>query len=200
MNIYTITIFLITYLICSINPAIEICKRKTGEDIRNLGSGNAGTANSMRVLGKPLGILVVILDILKVYLSFFVITVVSNVIFKQDANDGLKSIFIIASVVGHCYPIYYGFKGGKGIIVGITAGMILNRDIAVVCLIASLIVILITRLVALGTISGVILYNVMSLVMITRYLVPVLIVSAIILFKHRASIQRILTRQEERFW
>lgn len=199
MNIYEIIIFLITYLICSINPAIEICKRKTGEDIRNLGSGNAGTANAMRVLGKPLGVLVVILDILKVYLSFYVITAIGSV-FKQDTDYILKSIFIVASVVGHCYPIFYGFKGGKGVIVGVTSGVILNDQIALVCIIAALIIILITRFVALGTICGVILYNIMSLVMITRFIIPVLIVSCIIMFKHRASIQRLITRQEERFW
>ena len=70
MSLYKISIFLITYLICSINPAIEKRKKKTGEDIRKLGSGNAGTANAMRVLGKPLGTIVVLLDIAKVFLSF----------------------------------------------------------------------------------------------------------------------------------
>ncbi len=199
MNMYEIVIFLITYLICSINPAIEICKRKTGEDIRNLGSGNAGTANAMRVLGRPLGALVVVLDILKVYISFYVITAIGS-IFKQDTDYILKSIFIVASVVGHCYPIYYGFKGGKGVIVGITAGVILNDQFALVCIIVALVIILVTRLVALGTICGVILYNIMSFVMMARFIVPVLIVSCIIMFKHRASIQRLITRQEERFW
>lgn len=50
IDIYTILTFLFTYFICSINPAIEICKKKTGQDIRKLGSGNAGSANAMRVL------------------------------------------------------------------------------------------------------------------------------------------------------
>ena len=64
MTVYMVVAFIITYLICSVNPAIEICKLKTGEDIRKLGSGNAGTANAMRVLGKPLGTVVIICDIL----------------------------------------------------------------------------------------------------------------------------------------
>ena len=71
MSVYTVIIFLIAYFICSINPAIIICKLKTGEDIRRLGSGNTGTANTMRVLGKPLGILVTILDICKVFITLF---------------------------------------------------------------------------------------------------------------------------------
>ena len=197
--IYFVFIFLITYLICSINPAIEICKRKTGEDIRKLGSGNAGTANAMRVLGKPLGILVIILDIDKVFVSYHVILFIAN-IFKEDAEFTLKSIFIVASVIGHCYPVYYRFRGGKGVIVGITLGVILNAQAAIVCIIAGILVILFTRLVALGTFSGVILYVIMSLVMMTEYIIPVLIVCGIIMFKHRASVYRIITRQEEKFW
>ncbi len=197
--IYFVFIFLITYLICSINPAIEICKRKTGEDIRKLGSGNAGTANAMRVLGKPLGILVIILDIAKVFVSYHVILFIAN-IFKEDAEFTLKSIFIVASVIGHCYPVYYRFRGGKGVIVGITLGVILNAQAAIVCIIAGILVILFTRLVALGTFSGVILYVIMSLVMMTEYIIPVLIVCGIIMFKHRASVYRIITRQEEKFW
>ena len=77
MNFYTVCIFIITYLICSINPAIIICKLKTGEDIRKLGSGNAGTANAMRILGKPLGILVIICDVLKVFIAFAFIYIIS---------------------------------------------------------------------------------------------------------------------------
>ena len=153
MNLYTVTIFLITYFICSINPAIIICKKKTGEDIRKLGSGNAGTSNAMRVLGKPLGTLVIILDILKVLISFSVITFIGK-IFKADTDITLKSIFIVASVIGHCFPIYYGFKGGKGVIVGITAAIMIDKKIALVCIIVGAIVILITRIVAMGTLSG----------------------------------------------
>ena len=72
LDLYTIAIFLIMYLICSINPAIIICKLKTGEDIRKLGSGNAGSANAMRVLGKPLGLVVVIFDVLKVFAAYYI--------------------------------------------------------------------------------------------------------------------------------
>ena len=85
MSFYYILIFLIVYLICSINPAIIICKKKTGEDIRKLGSGNAGSANAVRVLGKPLGALVIILDVLKVLLSYYIVTKISE-IFKVNID------------------------------------------------------------------------------------------------------------------
>lgn len=199
MDFYTISIFLITYLICSLNPAIILCKKKTGEDIRKLGSGNAGTANAIRVLGKPLGILVVILDIAKVFTSFFIVTCIGN-IFKQDTDIALKSVFMIAATFGHCFPIYYAFKGGKGVIVGMTTVFILDSKIAFVCLIAGIIVLLVTRVVSISTLSGTILYIIMAIVMMHEYLIPVLITSAIVMIKHRGNIHRILTKQESKLW
>ncbi len=199
MTFYKIVIFLITYLICSINPAIEICKRKTGEDIRKLGSGNAGTANAMRVLGKPLGTIVVLLDIGKVFFSYFIVTNVGN-FFNMDVNVTLKSVFIVATIVGHCFPLYYGFKGGKGVIVGITTAVILDKKIALVCIIAGGIVILVTRTVAMGTLSGLALYVIMTIVMMPNYIFPIIVISLIVMFKHRANIQRMIAKQEEKLW
>lgn len=199
MSLYKISIFLITYLICSINPAIEICKKKTGEDIRKLGSGNAGTANAMRVLGKPLGTIVVLLDIAKVFLSFYIVSFIGKT-FNMDTDVTLKSVFILATVIGHCYPIYHGFKGGKGVIVGITTAVILDKKIALVCIIAGLIILLVTRIVAMGTLSGLALYVIMTIVMMPEYIVPVLIISLIVMFKHRTNIQRMIAKQEEKLW
>ncbi len=199
MNLYTITIFLITYLICSVNPAIIICKKKTGEDIRKLGSGNAGSANAMRVLGKPLGTIVVILDIVKVLVAFFICVKVSN-IFKEDIGKTLKSVFIVATVIGHCFPIYYKFRGGKGVIVGITASLILDKKITFICIIVGLVIILISKTVAMGTLSGLGLYLLMIIIMATEYTIPVLISSVIVMFKHRMNIQRMLAKQETKLW
>ena len=199
MSIYSIVVFIITYLICSINPAIEICKKKTGEDIRKLGSGNAGTANAMRVLGKPLGTVVVIFDILKVFLSFFICLQIGK-IFNQDTERTLKSVFIVATVIGHCFPAYYGFRGGKGVIVGITSAVILNKKIALVCIIVGVIIIAITRTVSMGTLSGLGLYLIMTLVMMPEYTLPIVIVSLIVMLKHRMNIQRMIAKQETKLW
>lgn len=196
---YAICIFIITYLICSINPAIEICKIKTGEDIRKLGSGNAGTANAMRVLGKPLGTLVIICDILKVFLSFGVAYGIGKVL-KLDAMVTLKSVFMIAAVIGHCYPIYYKFKGGKGVIVGMTTAYILDTKTAIICTVVGLILIIITRMVAMGTFTGTLVYVVITIFTSKEYILPVIIACCIIMFKHRANLKRILTKQEERLW
>lgn len=199
MSFYTITIFFITYLVCSVNPAILVCKLKTGEDIRKLGSGNAGSANAMRVLGKPLGIAVVLLDILKVFISFWIITFIGK-IFNQDTGTLLKSIFMPAAVIGHAFPIYYGFKGGKGVIVGIATGFIVDSKVALVCLIVGVIVIIITRIVSIGTLAGTVLYIIMAIVMMQEYIVSVIITACVVMFRHKASIQRIVTNQEAKLW
>lgn len=198
INLYTVLTFLIVYFICSINPAIEICKRKTGEDIRKLGSGNAGTANAMRVLGTPLGILVIILDEVKVFVSFFIMLLISK-LFGNSVDTTFKTIFILASIIGHCFPIYYGFRGGKGVIVGITTVAIFDPTNAVICIIAGLLVLLFTRTVSMGTLAGSILYLIISFVNGYDYIVAVLIAEAIVMFKHRSSIYRILTKQEQKF-
>lgn len=199
MTVYKVCVFLITYLICSINPAILLCKMKTGEDIRKLGSGNAGTANAMRVLGKPLGALVIICDILKVFVAF-AITYLIGSIFKQDTNVTLKSVFIISAVIGHCYPIYYKFKGGKGVIVGMTTAFILDTKTAFICTVVGLVILVITRMAAMGTFLGTLTYVIITIFSVKEYILPVIIACAIIMFKHRANIKRILTAQEEKLW
>jgi acyl phosphate:glycerol-3-phosphate acyltransferase len=197
--IYNIAIFAITYLICSISPAIQICKMKTGEDIRNLGSGNAGTTNSIRVLGKFMGFVVFILDVLKVLVAYGVILGVAKV-FKQDTEIMFVSLFMVAAVAGHCYPIYYGLRGGKGVVTILVVAAILNVQIALVCIIAGIIIILITRTVSIGSIGGVILFNIVTCVMQSEYIIPVFIVSLIVLFKHRKNITRIMHGEENKLF
>lgn len=198
MSFYTVVIFLIAYFICSINPAIIICKMKTGEDIRRLGSGNAGTANTMRVLGKPLGVLVTILDILKVLTTLFIVRKITE-IFGEGMTDNLKSPVILGVIFGHCFPIYYGFRGGKGVIVGITLISVLDSKAAIICIISALLVMAFTRTVSIGTLAGVVLYIIIAVVMQYECLFAVIVSALVVVFRHRQSIQRILARQEGKF-
>ncbi len=199
MNLYTISIFLITYLICSISPSIEICKIKKGEDIRNLGSRNAGTTNAIRVMGKFWGIVVFLLDILKVFISYGIIYFIGKT-FNQDINVTLKSIFIVAATLGHCYPIYYSFKGGKGVAVTLAASFILDYKVALVCLIVGILLIIITRMVSIGSVGGIILFVIITFVMNKEYIIPNIIVSIIILLKHRTNIIRIMQGKENKIY
>lgn len=197
--VYNVMIFVITYLISSFNPAIEICKKKTGEDIRNLGSGNAGTTNSIRVLGKFLGFVVFVLDILKVLLAYGVVFGMGKLL-KQDTEVTLNSMFIIAAVVGHCFPIYYGLKGGKGVVTILIAAILIDFQLALICIIAGIILILVTRTVSIGALGGIILFNIITFVMQPEYILPVFIASLIIVFKHRKNITRIMHDEENKLF
>lgn len=198
LNIYVIITFVITYFICSINPSIIICKKKTGQDIRKLGSGNAGTANAMRVLGKPLGFIVVVLDISKVLISYAIISKMCN-IFSQGFEGYIMSSFILSAIFGHCFPVYYGFRGGKGVVVATVLALILNYRYAIVCVIACGLVYVFTKIPSISTLIGILMYLVLIIVMDFSYTVPVAIITFIILFKHRNNIKRIFEKQEKIF-
>lgn len=196
---FNIVLFLSCYLICSINPAIEICKKKTGKDIRDLGSGNAGTTNSIRVLGRFWGTVVFILDILKTVISYIIVVLLCK-IFSNQLDIAAKSMFLIGSVMGHCFPVYYSFRGGKGVVTLLVASLFINRQIAIVCIVAGLIILLVTRTVSKGTLSGTLLYVIMVFVMMPEYILPVLIASLIVFFRHKENIIRIMNKEEKKLF
>lgn len=198
MNIFTIVIFLITYFICSINPAIIICKKVTGQDIRKLGSGNAGSANAMRVLGRVRGTIVVVLDVAKVLLSFGIVNILCKW-FDKEVYSSVMTAFMLASVIGHVFPIYYKFRGGKGVVVSCVLAFLLDPKIAAISVIVAVIVMLITKIVSAGSIAGVVLYNLISLFFVPQHYFAVLVASLIILYKHRENVQRLLAKQEVKF-
>lgn len=199
MNWYLVAVFLITYFICSINSAIEICKRKTGSDIRNVGNGNAESENVVKVLGSPLGFLVLLFDVAKVFISYYICYGFGK-LFGQDIGVPLMRVFMIAAILGQCYPIYYSFKGGNGSVIMLTTMFILNHQIFYVCLIAGIIILIATRMTALFNIGIAILFAILTLVMMNSYFVSALIVAVIVIFKHRDSIKRILEGQEEKLF
>ena len=186
---------IVAYLICSINPAIIICKLFKGKDIRSLGSKNAGTTNAIRVMGEFLGSLTFILDILKSVLAYLIIVFIGNIL-NSDIDLSVKSLYLISSVIGHCYPIYYGFKGGKGVATTIASMMIINNEITLVVLIASSLIVLITRTISAGSVAGMILLFIMTFVMLPEYIISVFIISIIVIFKHKENIKRLLNNEE----
>ena len=194
-----IIVAIIAYFLGSISFSVIFSKKMAGFDVRQKGSGNAGTTNVLRSVGKKAAAITLICDILKVIISFALVYVIGK-IFNQDTATTLKSVFIVAAVIGHCYPIYYKFKGGKGVIVGMTTAFILDTRTALICTIVGLIVILITRTVAMGTFFGTLVYVVITIFTVKEYIIPVIISCLIIMFKHRANVKRILTRQEEKLW
>lgn len=197
---YYIFTFTIAYLIAAINPAILISKSVLKQDIRNLGSKNAGTTNAIRTMGKGVGTLVFILDLLKVVLSYGIICLV-GVIFKEEVTAGIRTIYILASVLGHSYPIYYGFKGGKGVAVFLMSAIIVDAKIALICITIGVVVIAVSRMVSLGSIVGSVMLVILDIFMNTNYnFILILVTVTIIIYNHRENISRILAGKENKLF
>ena len=194
-----VIIFIAAYLICSINPAIMISKKVIGTDIRKVGSGNAGTTNALRTMGKFWGAMVFILDAFKVVVAYWAMLLLTN-IFGDGKTPSIESFYLVGSVIGHCYPIYYGFKGGKGVVAVIISCAFVVPKYVLVCLIVGIIIIIVSRMVSLGSVSAVALFAIMVLVMNPKYAVGVLIIASVIIYKHRANIKRIINKEENKLF
>ncbi len=200
MWFFNILVVVISYFIASINPAIIISNKVLNKDIRELGSKNAGTTNSIRIMGKKLGVIVFVLDLLKVVVSYIVILLISK-LFNIQTSSLSYSLYILGSVVGHVFPVYYGFKGGKGVAVYLMSAMLVDAKATLVCLAFGVILILITRWVSLGSVCGTILLVILSIFMDTNFNTIVLaIATTIVVVKHKSNIQRIFAGKENKLF
>ncbi|QBQ07694.1 glycerol-3-phosphate acyltransferase PlsY [Spiroplasma gladiatoris] len=149
----TILVSVIGYLIGSFSFSITIVKLKTKEDIREFGSKNAGATNASRKLGKKWGIVIMLLDASKIFIVAFI-----ALGFTYIPSDAFKytSFYIPAffALVGHCFPVYYKFKGGKAVscFLGLTA--LINWTICLIFFLVWVILILIFRIVSVSSIFG----------------------------------------------
>lgn len=195
-----IIIFLESYLLCAINPSIILSKKVLKQDIRNLGSKNAGTTNAIRTMGKKMGALVFALDILKTVLAYVVCVVLTKICQVSITNID-STIFILGCAIGHVYPVYYNFKGGKGVAVFLTSAMLVDIRTAIVCLIVGILVIAITRFVSLGSVCGTALICIITLFMETNYNFILLLISAlVIIYKHIPNIKRVINGTENKLF
>jgi len=147
-------IFLVTYLVGSINFGL-ILGYLQGLDLRSQGSGNAGATNALRILGTRSGIFVFIGDALKGYLALYFCNLV---LFQQESllfsSSDYLFLALIFSLIGHCYPIWFNFRGGKGAATALGAFLFIDPYFIVFPIIGFLVVFLISRFVGLSTISA----------------------------------------------
>lgn len=138
------TTILISYLIGCFSSAYFLGKISKNIDIRSYGSGNAGATNALRILGKKMGILTLVLDIFKGLLAVYIGSMILGFNGKL-----LSSIFV---VIGHNWPVFLKFKGGKGVATSLGAILMLNWKAGLLCLLIAVIVVSITRYVSLGSV------------------------------------------------
>ena len=196
----------LAYLIGSINFSVIISKKLAGIDIREKGSGNAGTTNILRVVGKRAALITLICDILKGVVSVLLALIIGLII-KNTDRAFLIQIAGIFVVIGHTFPVFFGFKGGKGVATSIGVLLMTNWKIGLICLVFGLVVVAVTRMVSLGSIAAAILFPVLSLFISTnfiveasgiKYLVYSLILALIVIFNHRENIKRIASGTENK--
>ncbi|MBQ9314360.1 MAG: glycerol-3-phosphate 1-O-acyltransferase PlsY [Clostridia bacterium] len=207
-----LVIALLSYLIGSINPAIILSNILKKEDIRTQGSGNAGTTNTLRTLGKWPAVAVLLVDILKAVIAISLarwIGTLGNYTTEEfmKLHDYALLAAGIGVVLGHNFPIYYGFKGGKGVATSLGILLIMEWKIGIICLVFALAIILASRMVSLGSITAAILYPVLVLLMPGTafndrklYLLFAIFLTALLIIRHKANIKRLLEGTENKLW
>ena len=201
-----IIVAVIAYLIGSINFSIILSKKMAGFDIREKGSGNAGTTNMLRSVGKKAAVITLICDILKGVVSIL-IAVLAGKIIKNLDNALLVQLAGIFVIIGHTFPVFFKFKGGKGIATSLGVLLMTNWQIGLICLVFALVLIALTRMVSVGSIAAGILFPVLVAFINQNYIVPTsnsnwsylvfsIIIALLVIFNHRANVQRILNVTE----
>ena len=201
-----IIIAIIAYLVGSINFSVIISKRMAGFDVREKGSGNAGTTNMLRSIGVKAAVITLLCDILKGVVVILIAILIGNIV--DGLDDALlvqlAGIFVI---IGHTFPIFFGFKGGKGIATSLGVLLMINWQIGLICLEFALILMAITRMVSVGSIAAAILFPVLVVFIGQNYIVPVnnwsylifsIIIAILVLFNHRENLKRIFTGKENK--
>lgn len=204
-----IIVAVIAYLIGSINFSVLISKKMAGFDVREKGSGNAGTTNMLRSVGKKAAAITLICDILKGVVSILISIIIGNITKNLD-RELLLQIAGIAVVLGHTFPIFFGFKGGKGVATSLGVLLMSNWQIGLICLVFAVVLMALTRMVSLGSCAAAVLYPVLTLfinqhyTVLTEgkngrvYLVYSVILAIIVLYNHRSNIKRILNGTENK--
>lgn len=201
-----IIIAIIAYAIGSINFSVIISRKVAGFDLREKGSGNAGTTNVLRTVGKKAALITLVCDILKGVVAIFVAFIAGKIV--KDADSAmLAQIAGLLVVIGHAFPIFFEFKGGKGVATSLGVILTTNWQIGLICLIFALVIIIATKMVSMGSIGAAILFPILTLFIDEHFIVPAsgmkyfiysLLLALLVIFLHRENIKRIMNGNENK--
>lgn len=189
-----VIVLIIAYLIGSVSFSVIFSRKFAGFDVRDKGSNNAGTTNVLRTVGKKAAALTLICDILKGVIAVLVAMLV-GVICKEANMEILKYLAGLMAIVGHTFPIFFEFRGGKGVATSLGVLLTVDPKIGLICLIFAIILIAITRMVSVGSILSAILFPILTMFIGSNKNFGTIIISILIalfvIFNHRKNIQRI---------
>jgi acyl phosphate:glycerol-3-phosphate acyltransferase len=189
-----IIIPIVAYLLGSIPFGYLIVRGKSGADIRETGSGGTGATNVSRRAGKAAGVLTLLLDAAKGCVAVLIAKAFGG-------GDWVIAVAAIAALVGHIFPVWLGFRGGKGVATGVGIFLVL-APIALLCAgVVFVAIVVLTRYVSLGSITAAVLIPVLVWLLSDSQslLIAAVVGAALIVFAHRGNIQRLASGTESRF-
>lgn len=221
--IYALSVLtaLTAYLLGSINTSIILSKSLYGSDIRSSGSGNAGATNMLRTHGKGMAIATLACDILKGSLAVVLASAVQAMCapsigvsaalsgVEQFLFANLKYVAGVFAVLGHDFPLYFGFRGGKGVATSLGVVLALNPSVGLIVCAAALIVMAVSRYVSLGSVTAAGIYPFVLFTYLLAsgniedgigHIIMAIILAMLLIGKHHANIKRLLNGTESRLF
>ena len=200
-----IIVTLVAYLIGSVSFSVIISKKMAGFDVREKGSGNAGATNMLRSVGTKAAVLTLLCDALK-GVAAIIFAIIVGAIAKKSDKSLLVQIAGILVVIGHTFPVFFNFKGGKGVATSLGVLLMTNWKIGLICLVFALVLMVLTKMVSMGSVGAAVLFPVLVLFIHTNYTISEgsnyfvysIILALIVAFNHRSNIQRILSGTENK--
>ncbi|MCK4663903.1 MAG: glycerol-3-phosphate 1-O-acyltransferase PlsY [Bacteroidales bacterium] len=200
--IINIILILVAYLLGSIPTAVWIGKIFYGIDVREHGSGNAGSTNTFRVIGIKAGIAVFIIDVLKGWLAVNLIYLTNYYIPETGKYINLQLLLGIAAFIGHIFPVYVGFRGGKGVATLFGVIIAIHPYAALIIVGIFTITLLISKYVSLSSMIAGFSFPVFIIVVFETttpsLVIFSLIIAVLLLFTHQKNIERLLKREENK--
>ena len=194
----------IAYLLGSIPTAVWVGKRFFGLDVRDNGSKNSGATNTFRVLGKKPGIIVLSVDVLKGLIAVLLPQIILGNDFTHNEIINIKIVGAVMVIVGHVFPLFAGFKGGKGVATSLGVIFALHPPAAFICLGIFLTVFLIFHFVSLGAIITAISFPLLIILVFKETSLPLMIFSVVIgvavVITHKKNIKRLINGCENKMY
>lgn len=189
---------ILAYLIGSVNFSILLSRIVGGKDIRKSGSGNAGATNMLRTYGKKMGVITLLLDVFKGIAAILVCRAFS-------AGTTVEYIAGLCVVLGHNFPLYFGFKGGKGVATSLGVVLMLDWRIGLIAAVIAISIMAITRYVSLGSVIGGVVYilaEIIKAIVTSQWnavqLICAFVLGGLLIFRHHANIKRLLNGTENK--
>ena len=197
-----IILIILAYIIGSIPTAVWVSKSVFGIDIRDYGSGNAGATNSFRVLGSKWGSFVMLVDVTKGVLATSLYILIPFYLNNELARTNFMIALGMVAVLGHIFPIFANFRGGKGVATLLGMALAIQPMVALLCLVVFLITLLSTRFVSLSSILAGVAFMVLILFIFkekeTIYRLFAIIVAMMVVVSHQKNISRLMKGTENK--